>query len=165
MYICYHNIYGYATVYVVLFNLLQVVEEETSVGEAVQAGQLNLKKKKNNHTLSLQVFFLSFCLVNEAETICWIARILGILQMNCYNSQIFAGVNNRLQFAPFQIINEIQKRTGCVFMISKVGNVNNKKIMLEKQKLQASTSYFSQDISIFFSVFNSFQQSAYNSQL
>ena len=34
-------------------------------------------------------------------------------------------------------------------MISKVGNVNNKKIMLEKQKLQASTSYFSQDISIF----------------
>ena len=40
-------------------------------------------------------------------------------------------------------------------MISKVGNVNNKKIMLEKQKLQASTSYFSQDI--FFSVFNSFQ--------
>ena len=42
-------------------------------------------------------------------------------------------------------------------MISKVGNVNDKKIMLEKQKLQASTSYFSQDISIFFSVFNSFQ--------
>lgn len=41
---------------------------------------------KNNHTLSLKVFFLSLCFVNEAETICWIARILGILQMNSYNS-------------------------------------------------------------------------------